>query len=669
MMRTDSPRLKAALAAAMILAAEPTLHVQSLRAQPQTDIASLKQAIAYIRKDEGGKALALADGMQDPAARHLVVWLGLRATPQDVGFDRAAQFIRERGASWPNTSLIRRRAEKLLYDEKRDGGTVRAFFGQSTPLSGEGKLALAKALAAAGDARNAAALVRMAWRDDALTAESERDLLASFPGVLTREDHKLRADRLFGEDRVDAAVRAGQLAGPDQGAIALARAAVRKRASNAEHLLDAVPMSARRDPSYIFARAQYFRLKKDPRAAARAFADAPRDPRAIVAPDEWWKERRLVARQLLDLGDYQAAFKVAHDTAMPEAENYKADYLFTAGWIALRFLHDAGTAKRLFAEIPKSSLHPVTVARGYYWHGRAEEAAGDKIGARISYQNAARHTVTYYGQLARARLGLKDLPLPQVPHPPAAERAAFERQEPIRALRLLYAADARDLAIPVYTDFAERAGNDTVGYLLLASVANEMHDARALVLIGKAAMNKGVPAEMVGFPTFGLPKYTHVGPAADPALVYAIARQESQFDQRVVSIANAKGLMQVIPSTARAIARKFGLHWDEKKLGGDPVFNVQLGAAELGDLLQAYRGNYVLTCIGYNAGRGRANEWIGKYGDPRDPKVDVVDWIERIPLSETRYYVQRVMENLQVYQALSGTQRGLTIEADLVRGG
>jgi soluble lytic murein transglycosylase len=188
------------------------------------------------------------------------------------------------------------------------------------------------------------------------------------------------------------------------------------------------------------------------------------------------------------------------------------------------------------------------------------------------------------------------------------------------------------------------------------------------VLIGKAAMNKGVPAEMVGFPTFGIPKYTHVGPKADPAIIYAIARQESQFDQRVISTANAKGLMQVIPSTARAIAKKWGLHWDPKKLSGDPVFNVQLGAAELGDLLQAYRGNYVLTCIGYNAGRGRANEWINKYGDPRDPNVDIVDWIERIPLSETRYYVQRVMENLQVYQALSGRHKSFSIEADL-RGG
>jgi soluble lytic murein transglycosylase len=664
MMRITTRLLKAGLALSLLFAGQ--IPSQAL---DQAEIAELKQAIGYLRNEDGGKALAIADRLQDPAARNLIVWLSLRMTPKDAGFARAAQFVRERGTSWPSTSLIRRRAEKLLYDEKIDAGQVRAFFGNSTPATGEGKLALAKVLAASGDQKNAVALARMAWRDDELSAESERDLLSSFPSALNRGDHKFRADRLFGNKRSDAAMRAAQLAGPDIAALGHARVAVLKKSHSASRLLDAVPASLHGDQGYVFARAQYYRHKKDPRAAARALAQAPRDGKLIVDRDEWWRERRMIARSLLDLGDYHAAYRVARDAAEPESENYKADQLFTAGWIALRFLHDSASAKKLFAQIPKVSVHPVTVSRGYYWLGRAEEASGDKIGARINYESAARHTVTYYGQLARARLGRKDLPLPHVPKPPAAELAAFERQEPIRALHLLYAADARDLAIPFYVDFANRAGHDTVGYLLLASIANQMHDARALVLIGKSAMSKGVPAEMVGFPTFGIPKYTHVGPKADPAVIYAIARQESQFDQRVISTANAKGLMQVIPSTARAIAKKFGLHWSAHKLSHDPVFNVQLGAAELGDLLQQYRGNYVLTFIGYNAGRGRASEWINKYGDPRDPKVDTVDWIERIPISETRYYVQRVMENLQVYKALSGGHRELTIESDLARGG
>jgi soluble lytic murein transglycosylase len=224
MRRIDSPFLKACLAAALIFTAAPPSHAQN-----RAEIAQVKQAVAYIRKDQGDKALAIADTLQDPAARNLIVWLGLRSTPNDVGFDRAARFLRERGTSWPSSNLIRRRAERLLYEANRDTATVRSFFGQSTPLSGEGKFVLAKALAASGDQRNATALARMAWRDDDLSPASERDLLAAFPNVLTRQDHKLRADRMFAEDHTDAAVRAAQLAGPEQGAIALARAAVRKK--------------------------------------------------------------------------------------------------------------------------------------------------------------------------------------------------------------------------------------------------------------------------------------------------------------------------------------------------------------------------------------------------------------------------------------------------------
>ena len=637
------------------------------RAQSAGDLAAVKQAILLLKQGDGTKALAASAQIQDPSGRALVAWLAIRATPKDVGFDRTAQFLRER-PNWPSQLLIRRRAEKLLYDEGRDAATVRAFFAQIRPLSGEGKLALAKALKADGDIAGASALARAAWREDDLAPDSEKDLVASFPGVLARADHKARADRLFGQDKTEPALRAAKLAGGDIAALGEARAAVANRAGNAARLLDAVPASIRGDQGYLLARAQLARKKDDAAAAARALAEAPRDRKLIVAPDQWWLERRIVARKLLDAGDARAAFRVAAEAVTPESENYKADQQFTAGWISLRFLNDSTTSRRYFEELAKLSAHPVTAARGYYWLGRAQEAAGDNIGARLSYETAARHTVTYYGQLARARLGLKDLPLPAVSPAPAAERAAFERQEPVRALRMLYAIGEPEFAIPIYSDMSERAGSDATGYILLAEIANEAHDARALVLIGKAAMTKGVPVEMIGFPAFGVPNYDHVGPKADPAFVYAIARQESQFDQRVVSVANAKGLMQVIPSTARATARKFGIPWDEKKLGSDPVFNVQIGAAELGDLLEFYRDNPVLAAIGYNAGRGRANEWINRYGDPRDPKVDIVDWIERLPISETRFYVQRVMENMQVYQALAGNRPGLTIDADLVRG-
>jgi soluble lytic murein transglycosylase len=188
------------------------------------------------------------------------------------------------------------------------------------------------------------------------------------------------------------------------------------------------------------------------------------------------------------------------------------------------------------------------------------------------------------------------------------------------------------------------------------------------LLLGKAALRRGYALEHYAFPTFGIPEYKAVGPTVDLSLVYAIARQESTFYQGDVSSAKAVGLMQVTPEAGRETAKKFGVTYDWKRLQTDPVYNVQMGAAELGDRMENYRGSYILTFAGYNAGPGRVREWLARYGDPRDPKVDPVDWVERIPFSETRNYVERVLENLQVYRVRLGGGPRLMIEADLHRG-
>jgi soluble lytic murein transglycosylase len=193
-------------------------------------------------------------------------------------------------------------------------------------------------------------------------------------------------------------------------------------------------------------------------------------------------------------------------------------------------------------------------------------------------------------------------------------------------------------------------------------------DARAMLLLGKAALGNGLPLEHYAFPTVGLPDYKPIGPTIEPAVAYAIARQESTFNQRTVSSAKAMGLMQVTPAAGKYIAKKFKAPYDERRLLSDEVYNVQFGAAELGDLIEDYRGSYILTFAGYNAGRGRVKEWISRFGDPRDPKVDPIDWVERIPFSETRNYVQRILENLQVYRVRFGGGSKLLIEADLHRG-
>jgi soluble lytic murein transglycosylase len=217
------------------------------------------------------------------------------------------------------------------------------------------------------------------------------------------------------------------------------------------------------------------------------------------------------------------------------------------------------------------------------------------------------------------------------------------------------------------SDLADRAV-DPAALLGLAEVTTRHQDARATLLLGKAALGRGLPFEQYAFPNFGIPAFASVAPELDRSISYAIVRQESEFNQRDASPAKAVGLMQVTPDAGRDTAKRFGVKYDWHRMVNDPVYNSQMGAAELSGLLQDYRGSYILTFAGYNAGRGRVREWIERFGDPRDPKVDPIDWVERIPFSETRNYVQRVMENFQVYRVRFGNGPRLTIEADLRRG-
>src|SRR5262249_15292604 len=261
------------------------------------------------------------------------------------------------------------------------------------------------------------------------------------------------------------------------------------------------------------------------------------------------------------------------------------------------------------------------------------------------------------------RLGMKDLPLRASPERPDAGQL-----EVVRAVELLYGVGERDLIAGMLADLGDRA-QDAGALTALGNLATENKDARATLLLGKGALAGGPPLEHQAFPIIGIPEYRAVAPAIDTSVVYAIARQESTFNQRTVSSAKAMGLMQVTPEAGRYVSKKFNVGFDVKRLLSDPVYNVQLGAAELGDLIVDYRGSYILTFAGYNAGRGRVREWVARFGDPRDPDVDPIDWVERIPFSETRNYVQRVLENLQVYRVRFGGSSKLQIEADLHRGG
>ena len=641
--------------------------VATADATSSTDLAALKEAVAAARKGNVSYAGELQQTIGDPLARKLVEWMILRSEENDsIELRRYIAFISE-NPSWPAIGLLRRRAEAVLWTERPDPASVRSFFGKHRPTTAKGKFALARALLLQGDRTTAQSLVRDAWRNDAFGNDLEGQALDVFNDLILPTDHKARMDMRLSAEDVDGALRAAGRAGGDAVAIAKARIAVISKAANAKALLDALPADARRDTGCIFSRVQLLRRADKAAEAADLILSVPNSPGHALDPDQWWVERRLVLRRLLDLGDAKKAYRVARDAATPERENYRVDQQFTAGWIALRFLNDPTGALAHFARIAQGTGNPIALARSGYWQGRAAEALGRKDEAHIHFEEAARYSTAYYGQIARARLGHKDIVLRAVPQPPPERRDELSRLEVVRALELLYAIDERDLIAGAFADLGERS-SDTVALAAIAEVAAHHNDGRAMALLGKAALGRGLALEHYAFPTVGIPEYRAIGPAVEPAVIYAIARQESTFNPKTLSSARAMGLMQVTPAAARYVTGKFHAPYDERRLMSDQAYNVQLGAAELGELLVDYRGSYILAFVGYNAGRGRVKEWIAKHGDPRDPKVDPIDWVERIPISETRNYVERVLENLQVYRVRFGGGSKLLIEADLRRG-
>ncbi|MDP2408741.1 MAG: transglycosylase SLT domain-containing protein [Pseudolabrys sp.] len=652
---------------ALVRPASGPFSVAPRGAASAADIGLVKQVIEAVRKGNAVVADVAEKSITDPVARKLAEWVVLRSDNTNPPFIRYANFVKNNPA-WPHVPLFRRRAENALWNDKLDDASVRAFFSDKQPTTAKGRFVYARALMAQGDRKAAEGLARLAWRENDASADVEQIVLSQFGHAITRDDHKARMDQRLYNDDVTTAMRAAERLGGNELLIARARVAVIRRAKNVKTLLDAVPAAARRDPGYIFSRAQWLRTSGQAEEAAKLILTAPKDPDALVDTDRWWMERRLLVRRLLDDNDAQTAYRVAREAAAPERGNYRVDQHFTAGWIALRFLNDAPTAATHFARISVGTNSPHALGRAGYWQGRAAEAMGQREKARAFYEAGAQHSATYYGQLARARLGLTDLGLRPAPTFTAQERSVLNNLEVVRAVEILYALDERDMLASIFAELGESA-SDVAGLAAVAEVAGRYNDGRAMLLLGKGALGRGLPLDHYAYPTVGLPDYTPVAPPVEQALVYAIARQESHFNQKVVSPANAMGFMQVTPVAAQDTAKRYKTTYNKGRLLSDPVYNMQMGAAELRMLLDTYNGSYILTFVGYNAGRGRARQWIAAYGDPRDPKVDPVDWAERIPFAETRNYVQRIMENLQVYRARFGGGTKLLIEADIKRGG
>ena len=629
------------------------------KAAENPDLAIVRDGVAAYRKGDLAAGDALRARLKGRGAIALLDWAALRLAGPAVPFDRVTAYMTTY-PDYPGQAWLRRRGEEALLVERKPAATVRAYFSRERPQTPGGKLALAQAFRADGLTEDADALVRDAWRYDAFGRELELRMLDAFKDTLTTADHRFRMERLLLRENWEAARRAASYAGAGYDALVKARVAVDDRAKTAPKLIDAVPAPLKTDTSLLYSRAQNLRRAEKAGEAAKIMADLARDPAALVDGDVWWVERRLVGRKLLDDGDPKGAYEVVTRHGAATAER-RIEAEFLAGWIALRSLRDPAAAARHFERAARVAATPISQARAAYWQGRAAEAAGDVVQAKNFYALAAKHGITYYGQLAAVKSGIPEVVL----RAPVAGDPG-ERGPLVEAVAVAYAAGLRELGSPLAIEFG-RGSTRAAELAQVSDILAQNGDARASLTLGKLATQRGLPLDEAAFPLSGVPAFGPVGRTVEPAMTLAISRQESAFVPAAGSGAGARGLMQLMPGTASATAKKAGIAYEPGRIL-EAVYNAQLGSAHLGDLMDDWRGSYILVFAAYNAGPGNVRKWIAQNGDPRTPGVDAIDWVEKIPFSETRNYVQRVMENLQVYRRRLDEKAPLLIDRDLKAG-
>lgn len=646
----------AALSSISVLVATPAT-AQAL------DAATIARYQARLADNEAGRfnqlsAAPLTGGQTVPVLDEVVTWDRLRRDAYKASFAEYAAFLANH-ADWPAAATIRRLAERSIVDDTPADQIVR-HFSKLPPLSAEGKWRHAEALAASGQTAAAATWARDAWDSAGLDDIQEARLLAKFGDRLRPEDHASRMDRLLWADRITPAGRMLARVDTDTRLWALARIAVKRNAPDVQARLGVVPDRLRREAGLVLDEAQWL-IRNGRAAEGQALLSGPATPRVAGGPlsvnvESWLKARLDIGRALWRAGNDERARAVlaghgldaARMANRPLAERAALlDSEWLAGWLALRKLNQPGQALTHFRNARAVAQTPISQARGDYWAGRAAESAGQRDAARAFYVAAARHPDYFYGQLASERLG-QPLALTNRPLPAADGNSAsnFRAEPRVRALFALADVDRarQTIFLRQLADTAETPQRAA----LVAGLAAPLNRPDAGVHAGKAARDTAELALIsAAFPVLPLPE--SLGPRF--TIIHAITRQESQFDRAARSSANALGLMQLVPATAAEQAQKMGLPASPaSRLTQDPVWNVTLGSGFIERLRASYGGSAPLAVAAYNAGPGNVRRFLVQIGDPRTS--DVIDWIESIPFSETRNYVQRVLENAVVYETL-----------------
>ena len=587
--------------------------------------------------------------------RTISQWRQLRSG--EGSFDDARRFLAEY-PDWPGLRLLRKQAERDLPIGRR-AEDVLAFFADEDPQTGRGARALIAAHRAAGDLNAAQDRAVLTWRTMTLSEADENALLGAY-GDLLKDHHETRLDMLLWRGASTGAERMLPRVGEGWPALAKARMALRANAKGVNSLIDAVPKSLQADPGLAFERMQWrARKRRADDAMELIFASSPD---ALGQPERWAGWRRSFARSEMRAGRVDRAYTLASQHGLSSGSHF-ADLEWLSGYLALTHEQDGDAALKHFLRFRSSVETPISLGRAGYWEGRAHELRGDTEAAQNAYAFGAEYQTSFYGLLAAERAGLPmDDALRGKANYPDWRSTSFASSSVFQAARYFIDSGQRNLAEQFLRHMTESLPADEIGSLGdFALAADEPHLA---VMIGKQAARRGIVVPRAYYPVASL-GLTEMPVGEELAL--AIARREREFDPGVTSGAGARGLLQLMPGTAKAVADYLDVDYERGRLLTDQPYNARLGTAYLDELMEIFDGNIVMVSAGYNAGPGRPLRWMRSNGDPRRGQVDIVDWIEHIPFNETRNYVMRVAESLPVYRArISGQTEPLDFTAELI---
>ncbi len=623
--------------------------IASSKPLSDAEAAALGSALKAVDENRWSDARASVKDFNNPLLSKIVDWHVLRAAPRTEpasGADFAAiwRFLRD-NPDWPEPELLRRQAEDRI-----DAPAPQAFayFTAFPPLTSAGHL---KRLEAATSISPGAVqkLASESWRGATFRQSDEDEFFAKYGHLLTPEDHIARFDRIMREGRPQVATTLLPKLPPDYQQVASARLAMATKAADAVTVLRGVAPAKLNEPTMKFERLQWMRRTGNLDDAKVLLVSPTTDQN-----DSWWNERQQIARDLLAAGKAADAYAVVQQHGQTKGVAF-AEAEFLAGWIALRHLRKPAEGVKHFQTLYDGVSTDISKSRAAYWMGRALETSGKHKEATEWFGRAAAFGQTFYGQLAARRLPGGAAKLPSDPVASDSDRQSLSGRELVTVARHLGQAGAYDKARPFLLQLA-RFVNGPGETQLLAQLANELRRPDVAVTIARRATERGVNLFDASFPVIDLGNTGSI----ERALALALTRQESAFNAAAVSSSGALGLMQLLPGTARDVATKLKVPFLQDKLTHDPAYNVQLGSQYLADMLARFGGSYELALAAYNAGPNRVARWLDTMGDPRAGKIDMVDWIEMIPLRETRNYVQRIMEGVGVYRdRLNGPFRTL----------